>query len=60
MNEDNNSTKQLRKKLMLNQQEFADLMAVDVVTISRWERGKQRPKSVHLRRMERLRKKATK
>ena len=44
----------LRKKLMLDQQEFADVMAVDKGTISRWERGIQRPKAVHLRRLARL------
>ena len=49
--------KELRKKLILNQQEFADVMAVDSGTISRWERGKQRPKAVYLRRMARLSKK---
>jgi len=49
--------KELRDKLMLNQQEFADVMAVDKGTVSRWERGKQRPKPVHMRRMARLSKK---
>ena len=52
-----NAYRELREKLMLNQQEFADFMAVDKGTVSRWERGKQRPKSVHLRRMARLSKK---
>ena len=55
-----NEIKELRDKLMLNQQEFADVMAVDKGTVSRWERGKQRPKAVHQRRMARLSKKATK
>jgi len=49
--------KELRDKLMLNQQEFADVMAVDKGTVSRWERGKQKPKAVHMRRMARLSKK---
>lgn len=49
--------KNLRNQLMLNQQEFADVMAVDSGTVSRWERGKQRPKAVHLRRMARYSKK---
>ena len=43
---------------MLDQQEFADVMAVDKGTVSRWERGTQKPKAVHLRRMARLRRKA--
>ena len=55
-----NEYKELREELMLNQQEFADVMAVDSGTISRWERGKQRPKAVHQRRMARLAKKALK
>ena len=50
-----NGVRKLRERLMLNQQEFADVMAVDVGTISRWERDIQRPKPVHLRRMARLR-----
>ena len=46
--------KALRKKLKLTQAEFADKMAVDVTTISRWERNEQKPRPVHLRRMDRL------
>jgi len=53
-----NGVKKLRDRLMLNQQEFADVMAVDKGTISRWERGVQKPKPVHMRRMARLSKKA--
>ena len=55
-----NEYKQLREKLILNQKEFALEMEVDVGTISRWERDKQRPKAKHLRKMERLRKKVGK
>ena len=51
--------KELRGQMMLDQQEFADVMVVDKGTVSRWERGIQRPKAVHLRRMARLSKKAT-
>ena len=49
--------KELREKLMLDQQEFADEINVHKDTVSRWEREKQRPKAVHLRRMARLSKK---
>ena len=52
-----NEVKKLREGLMLNQQELADVMAVDSGTVSRWERGVQKPKPVHLRRMARLAKK---
>lgn len=50
----NKYIKRLRESLLLNQEEFADKMAVDVSTVSRWERGVQKPKPVHLRRMVRL------
>lgn len=50
--------KKLRQKLKLDQQEFADKIAVPRETVSKWERGKQRLKAVHLRRMARLSKKA--
>ena len=49
-----NQIKALRNKLKLTQAEFADKMAVDVTTVSRWERNEQRPRPVHLRRMDRL------
>jgi DNA-binding transcriptional regulator YiaG len=52
--------KKLRKLLVLDQQEFADVMDVDKGTISRWERGLQRPRAVHLRKMNKLRKGVTK
>lgn len=48
----------LRRKLMLNQQEFADLIEVKKGTVSRWERALQGPRAVHLRRMARLLKEA--
>lgn len=54
---DSKEIKELRKQLILDQQEFADVMAVDRGTASRWERGKQKPRAVHLRRMARLLKK---
>ena len=46
--------RKLRLSLMLDQQEFAKVMSVGKDTVSRWERGLQRPKAVHLRRMDRL------
>ncbi|KKL65975.1 hypothetical protein LCGC14_2149640 [marine sediment metagenome] len=46
----------LRKQLGLTQKEFAGRLGLDAISISRWERGTQRPKAVHLRKMERLRK----
>lgn len=57
MSSKDNGVKKLRKELMLDQQEFADLMAVHRETVSKWERGVQKPKAVHKRRMARLEKK---
>ena len=54
-----NEVRELRNKLMLNQQEFADLMKVDVGTVSRWERGRK-PKAANLRKLARLSKKVGK
>lgn len=48
---------QLRKQLGLTQKEFAGRLGLDAISISRWERGEQRPRAVHLRRMARLSKK---
>lgn len=37
------SIKKLRKKLLLTQREFAELLGVKLVTVSRWESGKFEP-----------------
>ncbi len=52
---DEYEVKKLRDQRKLSQQEFADLMRVDVGTVSRWERGEQIPRPLHLRKMDRLR-----
>ncbi len=49
---------ELRKQLGLTQKEFAGRLGLDAISISRWERAKQRPKAVHQRRMARLARKA--
>ena len=35
--------KKIRKKLLLTQSEFAELLGVKLVTVSRWESGKFEP-----------------
>jgi DNA-binding transcriptional regulator YiaG len=54
---DKKYVKDTRKKLRMTQQEFADVMEVEKGTVSRWERGVQSPKPLHLRRMDNLNKK---
>jgi len=50
----------LRKHLGLTQKELAGRLKVDSITISRWERGTQRPLQSVIRRIERLIKKGGK
>ena len=49
--------KSLRKALNLTQSEFARKLKIDVITVSRWELGKQRPQQAVLRRLQRLHRK---
>ena len=49
--------KALRKALNLTQSEFARKLKIDVITVSRWELGKQRPQQAVLKRLQRLHKK---
>jgi len=46
--------KALRKSLGLHQKEFANRLKVDTITVSRWERGIQKPSPVLIRKLERL------
>ena len=49
--------KNLRKKLGLTQKELAARMKVDAITVSRWERGEQRPSQLAERKLNKLAKK---
>lgn len=42
------------KRLVLTQRELADILHVEPVTISRWERGVVEPKPRHLRALAKL------
>jgi len=47
----------VRERLHLTQIEFAKLLDVDAITVSRWERKLRKPQPVHRRKLERLEKK---
>ncbi len=44
----------LRKRLNKTQAQFADILAVDPVTVSRWENGQRQPRPVYARELQRL------
>ena len=50
----NKDIKNLRKTLGLTQKELAARVKVDAITVSRWERGEQRPSSQAARQLARL------
>jgi len=54
---DSIAIKTLRKKLGLTQKELAARVRVDAITVSRWERGEQKPSSQAERQLTRLKKK---
>ncbi len=49
--------KELRKKLNLTQQELADKVGVDRVTVARWENGSKHPSNLARRQLTRLERK---
>lgn len=50
----------IRDALGWSQRKFAAYIGVDVMTVSRWERGKNEPKGASLKALERLAKRAAK
>ena len=46
--------KPLREKLGWTQQQLADYLGIDVMTVSRWERGIKQPSSLACRQLRRL------
>lgn len=49
--------KALRDSLKLTQSQFARKLKIDVITVSRWERGNQKPSTVAIRKLQRLHRK---
>ena len=49
-----NEIKELRKKLNMTQQELANAVGVDRVTVARWEAGDKRPSNLARRQLARL------
>ena len=45
---------ELRKKLKMTQQELADAIGVDRVTVARWEASNKRPSNLAKRQLARL------
>jgi DNA-binding transcriptional regulator YiaG len=45
----------LRQRLRKTQAQFAELLSVDTVTISRWETGKRKPRAIYEKELLRLR-----
>ena len=50
----NNEIKELRKRLNMTQQELANAVGVDRVTIARWEAGQKKPSNLARRQLARL------
>ena len=49
-----NEIKELRKRLNMTQQELANAVGVDRVTIARWEAGQKKPSNLARRQLARL------
>jgi len=51
---DSKRIKRLRERLGLTQREFGDLVDKDFITVSRWERGTQKPSVLALERLKEI------
>jgi len=49
-----NEVKELREKLNLSQQSFAEKLGVGMASVSRWERGASRPSRLAMLRINQL------
>ena len=51
---DSEGIKKIRNSLKLNQEDFALLLGVHKITVSRWERGDKKPSILAKRQLQRL------
>jgi len=45
----------IRKKLFVSQEKFAQLLGTTVVTVNRWENGKTKPSRLYIKELKELR-----
>ena len=46
---------EIRKKLCVSQEKFAQLLGATVVTVNRWENGKAKPSRLYIKELKELR-----
>lgn len=46
---------EIRQKLCVSQEKFAQLLGATVVTVNRWENGKTRPSRLYIKELKELR-----
>jgi DNA-binding transcriptional regulator YiaG len=49
---------EIRKKLCVSQEKFAQLLGTTVVTVNRWENGKTAPSRLYIKELKELRSKS--
>lgn len=54
MTSKNDDLKEARKKLLLTQKEFAELLGVSTQTVSKWERNQRKPRETVFKLMQNL------
>ncbi len=54
MTSKNDDLKEARKKLLLTQKEFAELLGVSAQTVSKWERNQRKPRETVFKLMQNL------
>lgn len=52
---DHDEIRQIREKLGMTQEKFAQKLGATVVTVNRWENGHQKPHRLYITEIEKLR-----